>query len=432
MSPEECLDRAVKAAGEAEVFSSSGERTEVSFEANRLKRLQTSFSSGMVLRVIKDGRLGVASVEGREGDPVGGAVEASRFGVQARFHFPARYAPTPVEVVSPETDRIAQDDLISMGEALIARVREHTPELVCELSIVKGRTRTLLINSNGGEMDYSRSYFVLDFEGTLVRDTDMLFVGDTYFSCRPPEGIEGLAAEVIRQLELARRQARAATGTFPVILTPRGLRTTFFTPLSMAFNGRLVYQKASPLSQRLGEKAFDPGLTIFDDATVSGIPSSRPWDDEGIPTRKLPLVQGGVVSNFLYDLQTAGLCGASSTGSAHRGPGGIVSPGVTALVVAEGTVSLKEMIEGIEEGLLVDMVIGAEMGNVLGGEFSGNVLLGFKIENGEIVGRVKDTMISGNVYQVLRKIEGVGDRGRWVGNFFSPPLCLRLSVSAKG
>ncbi len=78
--------------------------------------------------------------------------------------------------------------------------------------------------------------------------------------------------------------------------------------------------------------------------------------------------------------------------------------------------------------------MGAEQGNLLGGDFGGNVLLGYKVEHGEIVGRVKDTMIAGNVYQVLEKLLGIGQKARWVGGVLhTPPLyCSRVSVATKG
>jgi PmbA protein len=77
--------------------------------------------------------------------------------------------------------------------------------------------------------------------------------------------------------------------------------------------------------------------------------------------------------------------------------------------------------------------MGAEQGNILGGDFSGNVLLGFKIENGKIVGRVKDTMVSGNIYQVLKEVTAIGSEAKWVGGFvLTPPIyCPRLSVASK-
>ena len=78
--------------------------------------------------------------------------------------------------------------------------------------------------------------------------------------------------------------------------------------------------------------------------------------------------------------------------------------------------------------------MGAEQGNILGGDFSGNVLLGYKIENGKIVGRVKDTMVSGNVYKILKDIAAIGSETRWVGGFLQTPpfYCKELSVSSKG
>ena len=88
----------------------------------------------------------------------------------------------------------------------------------------------------------------------------------------------------------------------------------------------------------------------------------------------------------------------------------------------------------IREGLVVEQLMGAAQGNILGGDFSGNVLLGYKIENGKIVGRVKDTMVSGNVYQVLKDIVAIGNEARWVDNILQTPhiYCPRLSVASKG
>jgi len=96
-------------------------------------------------------------------------------------------------------------------------------------------------------------------------------------------------------------------------------------------------------------------------------------------------------------------------------------------------------VKDIKEGLVVEQVIGAEQGNLLSGDFGGNVLLGYKVENGEMVGRVKDTMISGNVYQVLKDqvlkgLPGIGRESRWVdGVLQTPPLyCPGISVATKG
>ena len=91
------------------------------------------------------------------------------------------------------------------------------------------------------------------------------------------------------------------------------------------------------------------------------------------------------------------------------------------------------MVSDIKEGLVVEQLMGATQGNVLGGDFSGNVLLGYKIENGKIVGRVKDTMVSGNIYKLFKDIAAIGSESRWEGSFLNtPPLYLNnVSVASK-
>jgi PmbA protein len=173
---------------------------------------------------------------------------------------------------------------------------------------------------------------------------------------------------------------------------------------------------------------------LWDDATIAYGVGSYPFDDEGVSGQRLPLVTNGVVTNFLYDLQTAALAGTQSTGNGQRAGGGFPRPDISSLILSGGDVSFQAMVEDMKEGLIVEQVMGAEQGNLLGGDFGGNVLLGYKVENGEILGRVKDTMIAGNVYQVLKELLGIGREARWVGGILqTPPLyCSGISVATKG
>ena len=82
---------------------------------------------------------------------------------------------------------------------------------------------------------------------------------------------------------------------------------------------------------------------------------------------------------------------------------------------------------------MVEQLMGATQGNVLGGDFSGNVLLGYKVEDGKIVGRVKDTMVSGNIYQLLKQVAAIGNDTRWIGGFLNTPsiYCSSVSVASR-
>jgi PmbA protein len=193
-----------------------------------------------------------------------------------------------------------------------------------------------------------------------------------------------------------------------------------------------VYQGSSPLAGSLGEQVYDDCLTITDDPLIPWRPGSRIADDECMPARPVTLVERGVVREFFYDLQTAGMAGTASTASAHRSVPTQPTMAPSALVVAPGTASFDDLVSGIEEGIVVEQVIGAGQGNVMGGEFSGNVVLGYKVEHGRIVGRVKNTMIAGNVHTLLKRIAALGSDARWIGaGLYTPSILFeRVSVAS--
>jgi PmbA protein len=431
------LRSARRKAEQAEVFSASARATTIQFEANELKQVQTRESSSTALRIFREGRIGFAIASGGGGWEalVDMAVETSQFGGPANFQFPSSQDYPEVFIFDSKVEEIAMERMVEIGKELIAKVKGHTPDILCDVQVTRGTSSISLINSQGSEGGYARSFFNLSLEGILVRDTDILWVGDSESSCRPDfVGIDGLADNVIWQLEMAKRKATVSTKLLPIIFTPHGIASALLSPLVLAFNGKAVLEGTSPLKNKLGEQVFDKKLSLWDDATVAYGVGSYPFDDEGVPSQRLPLVTNGVVANFLYDLQTAALAGMHSTGNGRRVGSGFPSPAISSLILGKGDVSFQEMVEDMKEGLIVEDVIGAEQGNLLGGDFGGNVLLGYKVENGEIVGRVKDTMIAGNVYQVLKELLGIGQEARWVGGILqTPPLyCSSVSVTTKG
>ncbi|MGA7843784.1 MAG: metallopeptidase TldD-related protein, partial [Dehalococcoidales bacterium] len=251
-------------------------------------------------------------------------------------------------------------------------------------------------------------------------------------SCHPVLKTDTVVKTTIRQLELAKNTAKVISKPMSVIFTPDGVTGSLVLPLISAFNGKTVLEGASPLGKKLGEKVFDKNLILSDNPLIPYNTGSRPCDDEGVPCQVTPLVTDGVIRNFLYDLQTAARAKTKSTGHGQR-QGGLPAPSPHAFMITPGNVSFEEMVKSIDEGIIVEQLLGAGQGNMLGGDFSGNVLLGFKIEKGEIVGRVKDTMISGNVYQLLKEISAIGSDAKWVNGFLNTPsiCCANVSVSSR-
>jgi PmbA protein len=196
----------------------------------------------------------------------------------------------------------------------------------------------------------------------------------------------------------------------------------------------MVLKKISPLVAQKNKKLWSDLLTLYSDGTIDFATGSAPFDDEGEEMKRVPLVKKGKIKNFYYDLQTAGIAGAESTGNGLRaGSQSEPAPGISNLVMEEGKISFSEMVKDISEGIVIDQVLGLGQGNVISGAFSNNVQLGYKIEKGKIVGRVKDVMIAGNAIEELKNIVALGDESKWIGGKYKfPHIYLKsLSVSAK-
>ncbi len=428
---EDVLAQAKRVAEEAEVFMVSSEETPVQFEANRLKHIQNKQSTSLALRIIKRGRIGYA-VTTELGDSqslVNNAVETAQFGMPAEFGLPSLTTYPQIEVFDSNIESVSIEEMIKLGEELIATVTTHTPGIICEAEVTKGVSSVRIINSRGGQANYRKSIFGLGIYGNLIRDTDMLFVGESESCCHPILQSKTVAKVVLQQLELAKSQAPLPTKLLPVIFTPDGVASALIPPLMVAFNGKTVLEGASPIGNRLGQTVFDKKLWLRDDPTLAYRLNSRPCDDEGMPSQRTPLIEQGTVANFIYDLQTAALAHTQSTGNGSRNRGGLPTPSPSAFIIAPGNTPFDEMVKDIKEGLVIEQLMGAEQGNILGGDFSGNVLLGYKVESGKIVGRVKDTMVSGNVYQLLKQIVAIGSDAKWVGGFLNTPPLYFPSVS---
>jgi PmbA protein len=239
--------------------------------------------------------------------------------------------------------------------------------------------------------------------------------------------------ELLEPLANSKEIADAPTGDVPVLFTPRGVAATLLDPLLSGFNGKNVVTGSSPIIGREGEKVFDERLSVYDNPLLAGASGSRPFDDEGVPSRKIGLIESGVIGEPVFDLQSAGQAGRKTTGSAQRGLASTPNPGISVVDITPGDMPYEKMLADMEDGLIIEGLLGAGQGNELGGDFRANVSLGYRVKNGEIVGRVKDTMISGNVYTVLNNIEAISDQADWVyGSLRIPAMRCRGVELASG
>jgi PmbA protein len=238
------------------------------------------------------------------------------------------------------------------------------------------------------------------------------------------EELDALAGAIIRKIRRAERVVGAPEGKLPVLFTPSGSGAVLL-PLRQALSGKTVLQGISPLGGKLGEALFDAALTLTDDPLVPGRLGSRPADDEGVPSRRLSLIEGGTLLAFVYDLETAARAATGSTGHGRRSTFGKPGISFSNTVLASGAMDEAALLAEVGHGLVVDELIGVGQGNVVGGAFSHPVALAYRVDGGEITGRVKDAAVAGNSYELLRWIRAVGRDAKWIGGTrLVPPLVL--------
>jgi len=427
MGVDRLIEKAMKRAHGAQASLGWAESTDVSFENDKLKSVKTSQRTGMHVKVIVDGKIG--SSHTTDTDDVDGvverALEAAAFGSPAYFEFPRPSDAPQVAIFDEAVPAVTKEEMVALGEEMLAVVKEYNRDILVGAGAGKSVSRAEFCNSNGTRFTSETTSFGVGVHGQLVRGTDILSAGRSFGWKKREIDHLGVAERTVSLFRMAEKTVPMRSGRYPVIFAPEGMDVLLLA-LKLGLNGKNVFLGSSPLSDKLGKKIADERFSLTDNPLIDYGGGSGCWDGEGVPHQVTPLVEEGVVKNFLYDLDAAGRAGTKSTGNG-------VGCGPTNLVVGAGDVPFKEMVKGIREGLIVHRVLGLGQGNPASGLFSVNVHLGYKIEDGEIAGRVKDVMLAGNTYDCLKEVVAVGDKQEWVGgSLLTPPIEVDgLNVVAK-
>lgn len=419
------IDLALKAgASHAEVYYSRAFSRPVFFEANRLKQLESSQSEGLALRLWREGCPGLAVAYG-EVDPeilVERAIALSRLN-----------PPEPIELAEARTaiyanigEAVAVEKFVETGKDAIARLRDVYPDLICSAEFESEQETTILVNSQGLHCEYTDTSVSFVLGAEWIRGEDFLGIYDGEYT-RGALNCDRAIEQIVKRLQWAETNAKPIKGRIPVLLTANAA-TMLWSTVAAALNGKSVLEKSSPWSDKLGELVVSETVNLSQQPDKD--PYSCPFDDEGTPTQFLSLISQGRVKQFYSDRTTARTLGSQSTGSGFRpGLGRYPTPDLVNLLVEPGAGSLEELIARLDEGLIVDQMLGG--GADISGDFSVNIDLGYRVEKGKIVGRVKDMMVAGNVYTALKQLVALGGDLQWNGSCYTPSLIVE-GLSAIG
>ena len=408
MIVETIIQKAMEKADGAQAILTTQETSAVDFENDRLKSAESSQRTNIHVKVIKDGKVGTSSTT----DPadiegvVGRALEAAEFGSPAHFELPGPGELDPLRIFDPELLPLQKPEMIQMGQQMMDMIKAYNPEILAGAGVTRTITKVEFANSRGAIYSEEHTNFDVGAGGQWTRGTDILFAGHSVGQKKRELDTEDVAARAIEYFRMAENIVPVQSKPMPVIFTPYGF-VAILLSLGLALDGKNVFLGASPLRDKLGQPIAHPGFTLIDDPTVDYGPNTSAFDNEGVLRRRMPLVENGILRNFIYDLDTAGRAGEHPTGHG-------TNRSLTNLVMSPGDKSFEQMVADIPEGLLVHDYLGLGQGNPINGEFSVNVFLGYKIQNGKVAGRVKDVMLAGNAYTALKNITAISQEREWV------------------
>ena len=253
--------------------------------------------------------------------------------------------------------------------------------------------------------------------GAMERDYWFTMARD-FAGLEDPESVGRIAAErAIRRLGAV----KVETQRVPVIFEPRVARTLLGN-LFEAVEGRSIYRQASFLAGKLGATIADERITLIDDGTIPHLFGSQPFDDEGVPTRRTPVIEKGVLKSYLLNTYTARKLGMKTTGNASRGITGNAGIGHGNFFLEAGDKSPEEMIRGVRNGFYVTELIGSGV-NIVTGDYSRGAV-GLWVRDGELAFPVSEVTIASTLQEMLNNVAEIGSDLEFRGSVSAPTIMI--------
>jgi PmbA protein len=428
---------------QAEAYASESRHTEVKARKGEVDALSRAETRGVGVRVFVEGRLGYAWAADPDLD------EAAALLVAARES--AGYAgPDEANVLPEEAEAEPLPGLFREGQADLDPERKVRLALDLERAAVSSDpavtkveevmygdavSRVAVASSRGVASAYERTDCWCVVSALAEGDGEV----QTGFSFRLAREVDELAWEEAAE-EAARRGARLlgsrkpATERLPVVLDPWAA-ASFLGVLARALSAEEVQKGRSLLADLMGQRVGSQAVTLVDDGRLLEGPAAAPVDDEGVPTTRTAIVDGGTLRSFLHNTATARRGGASSTGNASR-PSYRGVPGVAPsnLFLEPGAEDPEAILRKAGRAVYVQDVKGVHSGaNPISGEFSVGAT-GLRVEDGGLGEPLREMTIASTLPEVLQRIEAVGSDLRFFpgGGALGTPTVLVGEMTVAG
>ncbi len=338
-----------------------------------------------------------------------------------------------LNLYSPSITELDTEERVRRATAAERAALDFDPRVVNSEGASYGAFRgtRFFANSHGFTGSYQSSSCSLSAV-PVAKDNGAMERDYWYAIARGPHALESPEYIGRKAAERALRRLGArkvATRKAPIVFEPRTARS-LLGDIFDSVAGDSIYQQASFLAGKLGQQVASSVLTVVDDATIPGLFGSRPFDDEGVRSRRTVIIGNGVLQSYLLNSYTARKLGMKTTGSASRGVTGNSSVGHGNFFVEPGPDTPDAVIGSVSEGFYVTELIGSGVNTVTGDYSQGAA--GLWIENGQLTHAVSEVTIAGNLRDMLKNIEAVANDLEFRGSVACPTLLIgEMTISGQ-
>ncbi len=418
--------------GESELFVHRSRVRRFDARNERLDSISFSDTLSLGVRVFRNGRMGFSYGFSEDDAELGRMVEAALFCADSSapdeaHGLPGESTPFPSPEIYDEGWRSVDDAARSgFASGLERATLAADPRIsrVRSAMLTESVSEVAFRNSAGASGSQRQSVYSAHVEAVAEAGGE----GQTGYGFGFARGFEGLslesiAAEGARHAVRLLGAERISTGRYPAVIE-NGAVAELVEVLVPSFLASQVGKGKSMLAGRAGQTIAGSMVDISDDPLDPGGSAACAFDDEGGASRRIPLVEGGILRGFLSDSFWARKSGERTTASCRR-PGAKVPPGVgiSNLGISPGTRSLSELCRGAGNGILLTEFMGIHTADPVSGDFSVGAS-GFRIEGGEVTVPLRGFAVSGNVLSLLSGVEAAGSDFRWFGNIGAPSLAV--------
>lgn len=424
-----------RGADEAEVFVLETRSLSVDIERTMVEGASAGGDFGLGVRVLRRGKPGFGYAAEPKAAPkaVDAALAAAGQVPREGFRFAEPKAAYTTERADPRLEGLTPEDLAERAQVIIDAARAvHGRVELSGGGVGAGAETWALANSRG--LRHEEHGSSIGASASAVLKDGALSTGGHHESKRTDDlDLPGIGATAARLAVESRRPKPIQSGAYTLLMKPEAMQELLEFCCLRGMIGENLERKESPFVGKLGKMVANPALSIVDDGLLAGGLSTAARDDEGLPSRRTPLIERGRFVRALHDLRSAARAKAEATGSAQRADRGegersyLSQPRAAGrnFVVEAPSEPLAELIAETRKGLVIHDIIGAHTANTVTGEFHVNSALLFRVEKGEMVGPAKSVMISGSMMDWLGSMDRVSRETVDVGGY-STPASLRL------